>query len=82
MRFHMHLYAILYVGVNRAYMGTRQRMMLFARKRLLEHLRVRLVGLLDGKLRTGMNLFIIILAIFMMPPKSLRFIIYKMINLD
>ena len=61
----MHLYAILYVGVNRAYMGTRrQRMMLFARKRLLEHLRVRPGVLLDqkeariGKFGTGMNLFI------------------------
>ena len=61
----MRLYAISYVGVNRAYMGTRrQRMMLFARKRLREHRRVRLGGLLDqeeariGKLGTGMNLFI------------------------
>jgi len=61
----MHLYAISYVGVNRAYMGTRrQRMMLFARKRLLEHLRVRPGGLLDqeeariGMLGTSMNLFI------------------------
>jgi hypothetical protein len=50
---YMHLYAILYVGVNRAYMGARrQRMMLFAGKRLLKHLR--LVGLLDQeKARIG-----------------------------
>lgn len=46
----MHLYAILYVGVNRAYMGTsRRRMMLFAGNRLLEHLRIRLDGLFDQK---------------------------------
>jgi hypothetical protein len=44
----MHLYAVLYVGVNRAYMGARRRgMMSFARKRLLEHLRLRLGGLFD-----------------------------------